>query len=177
LSASTIVKKDYYQTTKMYLHNRCKTFKQREFNFITDNTDPEVVMNKGVKPGAPLSEGNLYVAQCNPITGNGKATECGCKSVVYYKPNNPQFAKQGAVSSSTRNLKLNVTTIEKNALNQKQLQYQSLAYDLQRGQDPNIPFINKMKTPTCNPATYTGNPFFFQGQHQNPKICTTYVQH
>lgn len=31
----------------------------------------------------------------------------GC-SQVYYKPNNPQFAQQGAVSSSTRILKLNV---------------------------------------------------------------------
>jgi hypothetical protein len=171
LPASTIVKKNYYQTSKMYLYNRCKTFKQREFNFITNSQDP--VTDKTVKPGAPLSEGNLYVAQCNPQNGYCME-ECGR---VYYKPNNPQYAKQGAVSSSTRNLKLNVTTIEKNALNQNQLQYQSLAYDLQRGQDPNIPFINKMKTPTCNPATYTGNPFFFQGQHQNPKICSQYTQH
>lgn len=38
----------------------------------------------------------------------------GC-SQVYYKPNNPQFANQGAVSSSTRILKLNVDTISTNA--------------------------------------------------------------
>jgi hypothetical protein len=35
---------------------------------------------------------------------------------VYYKPNNPQFAKQGAVSSATRVLKLNVDTINTAAL-------------------------------------------------------------
>lgn len=35
---------------------------------------------------------------------------------VYYKPNNPQFAKQGAVSSATRMLKLNVDTINTAAL-------------------------------------------------------------
>jgi hypothetical protein len=38
----------------------------------------------------------------------------GC-SQVYYKPNNPQFAIQGAVSSSTKILKLNVETISTNA--------------------------------------------------------------
>lgn len=38
----------------------------------------------------------------------------GCKATIY-KPNNPQFAKQGAVSSSTRMLKLNVDTISTNA--------------------------------------------------------------
>jgi len=168
LPASTIVKKNYFQTTKMYLRNRCQTFKQREFNFITDGIDPDVVMNNAVKPGAPLSEGNLYVAQCAPNTTLDGDSYVGCKQ-VYYKPNNPQYAKQGAVSSSTRNLKLNVTTIEKNAFNHKQLQNQSMAYDLQRGQDPNIPFINKMKTAhcratsrgSCQTSIYnTGNLFF-----------------
>ena len=38
----------------------------------------------------------------------------GC-SRVYYKPNNPQFAQQGGVSSSTRIFKLNVDTISTNA--------------------------------------------------------------
>lgn len=181
LPTSTLVKKNYFQTTKMYLYNRCQTFKQREFNFITNNLDPEIntpeklATTNLVKPGAPLSEGNLYVAQCNPNSGLDGDSYVGCKQ-VYYKPNNPQYAKQGAVSSSTRNLKLNVTTIEKNAFNQKQLQYQSMAYDLQRGQDPNIPFINKMKTPTCQASTYIGNPFFFQGQHQNKNICSVYQQ-
>ena len=52
----------------------------------------------------------------NPYTGvpiTGPTNPLGCKLVVY-KPNNYQFAQQGAVSSRTLNLKLNVTTIEKN---------------------------------------------------------------
>jgi hypothetical protein len=52
----------------------------------------------------------------NPYIGipfAGPSNPIGCKLVVY-KPNNSQYAQQGAVSSSTRNLKLNVTTIEKN---------------------------------------------------------------
>jgi hypothetical protein len=53
----------------------------------------------------------------NPYYGMplaGPTNPAGCKLVVY-KPNNPQFAKQGAVSSSTRMLKLNVETIQTNA--------------------------------------------------------------
>ena len=77
----------------------------------------------------------------------------GCKQ-VYYKPNNPQYAKQGSVSSSTRMLKLNVDTITKCAA-KNQLQ------------------IDKAKTENgCNIATYIGNPFFFQGQIQNKRICS-----
>ena len=53
----------------------------------------------------------------NPYWGmplSGPSNPTGCQLVVY-KPNNYQFAKQGAVSSSTRNLKLNVDTISTNA--------------------------------------------------------------
>lgn len=53
----------------------------------------------------------------NPYFGvpfSGVTNPMGCKLVVY-KPNNPQFANQGAVSSSTRILKLNVDTIQTNA--------------------------------------------------------------
>ena len=67
----------------------------------------------------------------------------GCKLVVY-KPNNYQFAQQGAVSSSTLALKLNVTTIQKNL------------YNISK----NNQYIYKNKAPTCNAGLYTlnGNP-------------------
>jgi hypothetical protein len=61
---------------------------------------------------------NAFVAFIdNPYYGvpfSGPSNPVGCKLVVY-KPNNPQYAKQGAVSSSTRLLKLNVDTITTNA--------------------------------------------------------------
>jgi hypothetical protein len=240
LPTSTNVKKNYYQTNYMYLYNRCQTFEQREFNFVSGQIDPSILsiikkypfvnekLLEYAKPGSPLSLVNLYVAQCNPnvtieqgvevafiiaitnsmvqqslmtqpeyalllqnnpssiqqfvnflktnlpadkselaiaylyeIASNpyngsilsGPSNTKGCQQ-VYYKPNNPQYAKQGSVSSSTRILKLNVDTISTNAAKNR----------LQN---------NKAKTPAaCNPATYTGNPFFFQGQHQNSKICS-----
>ena len=240
LPTSTNVKKNYYQTNYMYLYNRCQTFEQREFNFVSGQIDPSILsiikkypfvnekLLEHAKPGSPLSLVNLYVAQCNPnvtieqgvevafiiaitnsmiqkslmtqpqyalllqnnpssiqefvnflrtnlpadkselaiaylyeIASNpyngsilsGPSNTKGCKQ-VYYKPNNPQYATQGSVSSSTRILKLNVDTISTNAAKNR----------LQN---------HKAKTPAaCNPATYTGNPFFFQGQHQNNKICS-----
>lgn len=84
----------------------------------------------------------------NPYTGvpiTGPSNPLGCKLVVY-KPNNYQFAQQGAVSSSTLNLKLNVTTIEKN-----------LAH-LPRN------IILKNKAPTCQAGNYIGT-------FQNPRMC------
>lgn len=72
----------------------------------------------------------------NPYWGvplSGPSNPTGCKLVVY-KPNNFQYATQGAVSSSTRMLKLNVTTITTNAARTK-----SAA-------------LLKNKAPHCNPV-------------------------
>jgi hypothetical protein len=240
LPTSTLVKKNYYQTNYMYLYNRCQTFKQRQFNFISGTIDEDILniikqypfvslkILEYAKPGSPLSLVYLYVAQCNPnstiqigveiefitfilesllqkniiteseyLTLNnlnptsinelisilkttlqsiqfelaltylyevasypyndsilsGPTNPKGCKR-VYYKPNNPQYATQGGVSSSTRILKLNVDTISTNASTYKNRN------------------LGKQKGGECNPATYIGNPFFFQGQRQNKKICS-----
>lgn len=258
LPASTNVKKNYFQTTYMYLYNRCQTHEQREFNFINGINDPQTYYNtisdnpnvnnqiiQNTKPGEPLSVFNNYVAQCNPnstielgakllifnelikalyekgiinsseynnlknlqidniknlldsletiipskknqaityldelllnpnissILFGGPSNPKGCKR-VYYKPNNAQYAVQGAVSSSTRTLKLDVTTIEKNAYNQKQIIYANLATKLYSGQTPDTDNSKTIENNKCQPQTYIGNPFFFQGQHQNKRIC------
>jgi hypothetical protein len=255
LGANTNVKKNYYQTTGMYLYNRCQTFQQRQFNFIRGPIDQSILdlflrypfvtakILEYSKPGDPLSIANYYVAQCNPnftvetaveiafinalskslleagyiseaaylsligqshlsvqtfiatlqniltteqykivieymyqlaadpyngsvISGPGLTKGC---SQVYYKPNNPQFAQQGGVSSSTRMLKLNVDTISTAAAEVRRLKG---ANYVSVGDTPNVPFIYKFKTPACQASTYTGNPFFFQGQPQNKNICS-----
>ena len=258
LGANTNVKKNYYQTTGMYLYNRCQTFQQRQFNFIRGPIDQSILdlflkypfvtakILEYSKPGDPLSIINYYVAQCNPnftvesaveiafinslsqsllaagyisqeiylsligqnpfsvktfinmlqgilttdqykivieymyqlaadpyngsvVSGPGLTKGC---SQVYYKPNNPQFAQQGGVSSSTRILKLNVDTISTAAAGVRKLKGANLSAQLISGQTPNVPFIYKFKTPACQASTFTGNPFFFQGQPQNKKICS-----
>lgn len=258
LGANTNVKKNYYQTTYMYLYNRCQTFQQREFNFVRGPVD-ETIINLFLKypsvtskiieyskPGDPLSIVNYYVAQCNPnftietaaeiafinslsislfnagyissdqyrtlinqpyvsvksfiqflqsiltteqykivieylyqlaadpYNGSvisGPSNPKGCAQ-VFYKPNNPQFAQQGGVSSSTRILKLNVDTISTAAAQTRKLKGSNLAAQLASGNPVSTPFIYKFKTPACQASTYSGNPFFFQGQHQNKRICS-----
>jgi hypothetical protein len=247
LPTNTNVKKNYFQTTYMYLYNRCQTFEQRQFNFLTGPIDKHLeklfmaypfVTAKILeysKPGDPLSIINLYVAQCNPNITVQQSIEIGfvsslskslldanfitkeeydmlintdveqfinsLKNVltkeqyqividyihqlalqpftktrgcaqVYYKPNNPQFAKQGGVSSSTRILKLNVDTINSNAYKTRiKNNPANIATAIQYGFLPNTAYIYKDKVPPCQPQTYIGNPFFFQGQHQNKLIC------
>jgi len=258
LGANTNVKKNYYQTTDMYLYNRCQTFQQRQFNFIRGPVDEQIIniflkypfvtakILEYSKPGDPLSIANYYVAQCNPnftiesaveiafintlsqsllsagyinqsqysyLIGqsplsvqtfiaslqailtpdqykivieylyqlaadpyngsvvSGPSNPKGCAQ-VYYKPNNPQFAQQGGVSSSTRILKLNVDTISTAAAQTRRLKGSNVAAQLTNGEMPYTPFIYKFKTPPCQKSTYSGNPFFFQGQPQNKTICS-----
>jgi len=195
--SSTNLKKNYYTTAYQYLQNRCKTYDQKAFNFLSyrtngpgpyNNNNPYLISTNGdVKPGNPLSFANTYLANCqlnaqiyegsqnafiykmirimlnkniitqkqvtefndtsinsiqgffnwiqelpepqreeannvfkqfmnNPYWGmpsSGPTNPVGCQFAIY-KPNNYQFAKQGAVSSSTRLLKLNVDTITTN---------------------------------------------------------------
>lgn len=258
LPTNTNVKKNYYQTTYMYLYNRCQTFEQRQFNFLVGPVDRQLLqlfkaypfvtakILEYSKPGDPLSLVNYYVAQCNPNftieTGveigfinhlskllldagfitkleydtligelslsvqsfikslqsvltkeqyeivieylyqlaanpyngsvvSGPSNPKGCAQ-VFYKPNNAQFAQQGGVSSSTRILKLNVDTITTAAYKQKKINNPpNVATAIQYGFNPNVPYIYKDKVPACQPQTYIGNPFFFQGQHQNKLLC------
>jgi hypothetical protein len=100
----------------------------------------------------------------NPYYGvpfAGPNNPVGCKLVVY-KPNNPQFAKQGAVSSSTRMLKLNVSTIQTNAasLNRNNV---NLVNSVNNTVTPENTTIFKNKAPTCN------NPSIIR--FQNKKSC------
>jgi hypothetical protein len=260
LPTNTNIPKNYYQTTYMYLYNRCQTFKQRQFNFIAGPIDKQLLqlflaypfvtakILEYSKPGDPLSIINYYVAQCNPNftvetaveigfinslsrslldTGyiskeeydtligssplsvqtfisslqsiltkeqyaividylyqlaanpyngsvvSGPSNPKGCAQVIY-KPNNPQFAQQGGVSSSTRILKLNVDTITTAAYKQRKMKTgnpANIATAIQYGFAPNIQLLYKDKAPTCQAQTYIGNPFFFQGQHQNKLVC------
>lgn len=111
----------------------------------------------------------------NPYIGiplEGPNNPIGCKLVVY-KPNNPQFAQQGAVSSSTRLLKLNVTTIEKNLAGYNRAQ--KIGTDLgvgpaiNPGGNPVIPFLYKNKAPYCTQDYFTN----FTPRFQNPRTCRT----
>jgi hypothetical protein len=103
----------------------------------------------------------------NPYYGvpiEGPTNPKGCKLVVY-KPNNYQFAQQGAVSSSTRILKLNVDTINTNyaTFNKNSEGVKYTPNNLINYTKTDIPFVLKNKSSKC------GNPPIFP--YQNHKAC------
>jgi hypothetical protein len=254
--SNTNLKKNYYTTTTQYLQNRCKTYDQKAFNFLShrtneqgpyDNNNPYFIsLNNNVKPGSPESLANTYLANCqlntqlyegsenafiyqmlaimlnkniitqnevnefyntginsiqgffdwiqglpesqreqanivfrdfinNPYWGmppSGPTNPIACQLSVY-KPNNYQFAKQGAVSNSTRLLKLNVDTISTNAASIQNYNNTGpqliTANELYAGNANNVINLQKNKAPSCN----TPWPLNFSqsGKFENKKIC------
>jgi len=256
--ASTNLSKNYYTSTKQYLQNRCKTYDQKAFNFLSyrsngagpyDNNNPYYYTfdgNKGPTPGSPLALENTYLANCqlnaqlyegsenafiyqmlgimlnehiitqsevtafnetginsiqgfydwiqslpesqrtssmivfevfinNPYWGmppSGPTNPTGCQLTVY-KPNNYQYAKQGAVSSSTRLLKLNVDTISTNAASLQRNNNTGpqlvTANQLYAGDANQTSNLLKNKAPSC------GTPLPLNmsqtGPFQNKKFC------
>jgi len=147
-----------------------KIISQLEFNYylqlqidkISNFIDYLKSLPKDTSEKALLIAAEIFY---NPYTGafvSGPSNPKGCAE-VFYKPNNPQFAKEGAVSSSTRTLQLNVTTIEKNASSIVKLRGRNTITSLADGQIPYTPFIYKNKVPRCNPGLYT--------KDGNPKTC------
>lgn len=131
---------------------------QSFFNYL--NTFPQPMQNDAV---------TIFVDYINnpywgmPITGPSNPR--GCKLVVY-KPNNYQFAKQGAVSSSTGLLKRKVDTITTNAASyyNYNANLNAAVPEITSGIPPANPFILKSKTANCNTPTIC--PF------QNKKSCS-----
>lgn len=112
----------------------------------------------------------------NPYTGITMAAPgFGCQ-ITTYKPNNYQYATQGAVSSSTRMLKLNVSTISSNAASLQQNNNTRppqliTANELHSGNSPPIMNLLKLKSPiTCNQPWPLN--FSQSGKYQNKKMCS-----
>lgn len=254
--ASTNLKKNYYTTSKEYLRNRCKTYDQKAFNFLSHRTNSNGPYNNnspyynitdgtiGYVPGSPLGLFNTYLANCqlntqlyqdsqmyyidkmlsimlieniitqdqqnefnesgintingfydwlkslpeeqreqslivfnifindpyNGMSASGPSNPAGCQLTVY-KPNNYQYAKQGAVSSSTRLLKLTVNTISTNAASIQN--YNNMgkglvtANQIYRGDNANMTNLLKNKAPTC----FSPLPLNFYKRFQNKKNC------
>ena len=103
---------------------------------------------------------------------SGPMNPVGCQ-ITTYKPNNYQYAKQGAVSSSTRILKLNVNTISTNAASINNYNNTGpqlvTANQIYAGDDNNQQNLLKNKVPMCN-APWPLN-FSQSGQFQNKKFC------
>jgi hypothetical protein len=104
----------------------------------------------------------------NPYIGmslSGPSNPNGCKLVVY-KPNNPQFAVQGSVSSSARTLKLTLDTV-RTAVSKSRDISNNKNLNLDYANYPNVPFVYKSKVQKCSPTL----PVIFRQVSYNPKFC------
>lgn len=126
------------------------------YNFLTS-------LNSGNGQQAIAAFKNIIENPYFGLSLTGPSNPRGCKLVVY-KPSNPQFAVQGSVESSTRTLKLGLTTIEKFIA--KNNKYKR-GTDVNTGSQPFVPFVYKTKTPPCNPAL----PIIFRQVSYNSKTC------
>lgn len=78
----------YYTNTAQYLISRSRTLEQNQYNYLKTG-------NKDATPGTNGASSNVYYANGSIKYNNGNVKQ------VYYKPNNPSFAQQGGVSSSS----------------------------------------------------------------------------
>ncbi len=94
----------YCTNSYQYLATRGKTFNQNQYNYLR-------VGNANARPGSNAAAGNEYAV-------NTGINYCADPSVnfipTYYKPNNPQFAQEGGVSSSSYITRLKYDTITNN---------------------------------------------------------------
>ena len=115
----------YYTNLQQYRNNRCQTYNQKAFNFQSVANPSE----------------NTYNSMCQPVNG-------GCKLSVY-KTNNPQFAQQGAVKSSTITFKRAINTVDSRIALYNNYYYgygKPLSYkDDSVGPHITIPFVLKNK--------------------------------
>lgn len=94
----------YCTNSYQYLATRGKTFNQNQYNYLR-------VGNTNAVPGTNAASQNQYAV-------NTGINYCADPSVnfipTYYKPNNPQFAQEGGVSSSSYITRLKYDTITNN---------------------------------------------------------------
>jgi hypothetical protein len=149
--ASTLISKKYYSDRAAYLKSRCKTY--------TQNLSGNAI------------QGNQYLNGTTPVWANDSPTgpqvystsdNCaatGNKSTLIYKPNNVQYACQGAVGSSDRITRLKMNTINKNGASFVNAWGASAANAGAYHGDMGAPyFVKSLKNqPNCVPVHRDGN--------------------
>ena len=110
-SAVTLLSKSYYSDSKAYLKSRCKLYSQKQSIQEKSGNNYGTPTDPAYPSDSPKGAQEFYTTNCNTPHYTGRDD---CKSTTIYKPNNIQFAKQGAVDNGTRLAKLKYDTITKN---------------------------------------------------------------
>jgi hypothetical protein len=143
--STTLLSKKYYADRKDYLRSRCLSYDQK----LSANPVPGVTyLDADGALQYPTSENVVRNTQDCPATC---PTAASCQTI--YKPNNIQYAKQGAVDSSDRLTRLKLNTINKNAASYKEVFGSSASRYLGMA---STPYFTKSKYQVCVPMTLTG---------------------
>ena len=147
--ATTILSKTYYVDRKDYLRSRCRLYDQK----LT--AIPLTGVTYLDANGALLYPTNANVERktqdCPTNCSDDTNAAPSCKTI--YKPNNIQYAKQGAVDSSDRLTRLKLNTINKNAASYKERFGTSASRYLGMA---STPYFTKSKYQACVPMSLTG---------------------
>ena len=134
LPASTVLNKKYYTTTKAYLKSRIKLYEQNQtISAVNKNLPSE------------FHSINCIERDCNNDDDNHDDNNNN-KTKVIYKPNNPGYSKQGAVTSSNRIVKLKYNTIQDSACCQNNEWNNEGSSSLQYRGNAEAPYFIKSKT-------------------------------
>lgn len=186
-SSQTKIKKNYYTTGSAYLKSRVKLYEQ---NQLLNNLDQHTLSEK-INSNMPPSNKNWEYAINQPREGSQafKSTNCisdpseccstnnVCEVYVTFKPNNPFFAVQGAVDSSTRILQAKYKAITTNNNNFTQKTSDEVPYLNNHG----LHVYNQAGTssgvvtlPGATPIKYRGEPqapYFIKSKYQRINAC------
>lgn len=147
-SGTTLLKKNYYQTTKAYLYAKGQTFAQKStfekragVTYIGPDGNP-------VLPSDSPNGSQVYdIPNCPGLCPDGQPVS------TIYKPNNTNYAVQGAVDSSTRLMRLKQQAMNKNGASFSSA-YGMAAANAGKYSTVSSPYFIKSKVNVCRPQTY-----------------------
>jgi hypothetical protein len=152
-SSTTVLNKKYYTDHNSYMRSRCNLYDQKltaipvsGISYLNKTGDLLQINDKNATRQTQNS------AMSCPIGEKEKSTITPGQTI--YKPNNAQYAKQGAVDSSDRITRLKLNTVNKNAASYKAVFGSSASRYL--GMD-STPYFVKSKFQVCVPLSLSGN--------------------
>ena len=165
IRTSGIMKPSYSTTGGQYLHSRNKTFQQNQFQYLQSG-------NTSAQAGSAAAVNNVYGTQGSPSSWamydiSGTLSTCTGTTrpytQVYYKPNNPGFAQQGAVDAGAYILRRKFDTITNNSLLYKKIYGNSVANAMGYGISDSVYTLKQKigypvkKTPVISPYKPNNN--------------------
>lgn len=159
-SARTNLRKRYYSDTKGYLKSRCLTYEQR---LSGDRVEGNVYITPEDTPAwpsdSPLGSQVRTIINCHTLCPPTSPQLPARPLTTIYKPNNVQYATQGAVSSSSRLTRLKLNTINDNGSSFRTAFGNQAANAGKYHGTSTAPYFIKSKINICDPSLYhrTGN--------------------